>query len=123
MFFFQRYTRFLPRLILNPQGHQKNLSLGINPIDNTEQCCPHDNTVGSHLCDQCVISSERIVYHKLLSILVTGRASLFTDQRMSGPPIRAKYKHFKTICEHTSDNSPTASSSSTSLHWDCTSGT
>ena len=27
--------------------------------------------------------------------------NLFTDQRMSGLPIRAKYKHFKTICEHT----------------------
>ena len=28
---------------------------------------------------------------------VTALASLFTDQRMSGLPIRAKYKHFKTI--------------------------
>ena len=25
------------------------------------------------------------------------RASLFTDHRISGRPIRAKYKHFKTI--------------------------
>ena len=44
--------------------------------------------------------------------LVTERASLFTDQRMSGLPIRAKYKHFKTICEHTFGNSQTDSSSS-----------
>ena len=44
--------------------------------------------------------------------LVTERASLFTDQRMSGLPIHAKHKHFKTICEHTLDNSPTDSSSS-----------
>ena len=29
--------------------------------------------------------------------VVTDRASLFTDERMSGLPIRAKYKHFKTI--------------------------
>ena len=34
-------------------------------------------------------------------------ASLFTDHKMSGRPIRAKYKHFRTICEQTSDNSPT----------------
>ena len=43
--------------------------------------------------------------------LVTDLASLFTDQRMAGLPIRAKHKHFKTICEQTSDNSPTDSSS------------
>ena len=38
--------------------------------------------------------------------IVTDWASLLTDQRMSGPPIRAKYMHDKTICEQTSDNSP-----------------
>ena len=42
---------------------------------------------------------------------VTSSASLFTDQRMSGLPILAKYKYFKTLCEHTLDNSPTVSSS------------
>ena len=31
---------------------------------------------------------------------------------MSGLPIRARYKHFKTICDNTFDNSPTDSSSS-----------
>ena len=43
---------------------------------------------------------------------VTDLASLFTDHKMSGRPIRSKYTHFKTICEQTSDNSPTDSSSS-----------
>ena len=38
---------------------------------------------------------------------VTARASLLPDQRMSSLPIRAKYKHIKTICERTFDNSPT----------------
>ena len=37
--------------------------------------------------------------------LVIDRASLFTDHRISGLPIRAKYKHFRTIWEHTCDNS------------------
>ena len=38
---------------------------------------------------------------------VMDRASLFTDERISGLPIRAKYKHFGTIWEDTFDNSPT----------------
>ena len=44
--------------------------------------------------------------------VVTDRESLFTHQRMSGLPIRAKYKLFKTICEHTFDIFSTDSSSS-----------
>ena len=43
-------------------------------------------------------------------------ASLLTDHRMPGLPIRAKYKHVKTICERTSGNSPTDSVSSC-LDW------
>ena len=43
-------------------------------------------------------------------------ANLFPDHRMSGFPIRAKYKHFRTIWEHTCDNSPTDYVSS-SLKW------
>ena len=34
-------------------------------------------------------------------------ANLFTDHRISGLPIRAKYIHFRTIREHTCGNSPT----------------
>ena len=48
-----------------------------------------------------------IVCHRLWSIFVIDRASLFTDHRISGLPIRAKCKHFRTIGEHTFDNSPT----------------
>ena len=35
------------------------------------------------------------------------RTSLFTDHGISVLPIRAEYKHFRTIWEHTFDNSPT----------------
>ena len=48
---------------------------------------------------------------KLWSIFVIARASLLTDHRISGLPIRAKYRHVKTMCGHTSDNFPTAFSS------------
>ena len=44
------------------------------------------------------------------------RASLFTDHNISGRPILAKYKHFRTIWEHVFDNSPTDFVSS-SLKW------
>ena len=47
---------------------------------------------------------------------VIDRASLFTDHRISGLPIRAKYNHFRTSREHTFDNSPTDFNSS-SLKW------
>ena len=49
--------------------------------------------------------------------LMTARASLLTDHRMSGLPFRAKYKHVKTICHHTFDNYPTDSSSSCLNRW------
>ena len=67
---------------------------------------PHDNVVDSHSCDEYRISSE---LSQARVHLVTPRASLFTDQRMSGLPIRAKYKHFKTMREQTSDMCPTDS--------------
>ena len=44
------------------------------------------------------------------------RASLFTDQRILGLPTCAKYRHFRTICEQTVDNSPTGSFSE-SVNW------
>ena len=47
---------------------------------------------------------------------VMDRTSLFTDHKISGRPILAKYTHFRTIWEHTCDNSPTDFISS-SLKW------
>ena len=47
---------------------------------------------------------------------VTGLANLLTVHGMSGLPVRAKYKHFNTICEHGCDSSPNDSSSSC-LNW------
>ena len=49
--------------------------------------------------------------------LMTDRVSLFVNQRLSDLPIRVSYKHFKTICEQTCDNSPTDSSSSFLKSW------
>ena len=40
-----------PKVDLSPHDRQQNLSLGVNPIENAEPCFPHDNIVGSHLCE------------------------------------------------------------------------
>ena len=81
---------------------------------------PHSNAVCIHMCDECMKSIDSGVCHRLWSIslvhFVIDRASLFTDHGISGLPIRARYKHFSTICEHTCDNSPTDFISS-SLKW------
>ena len=42
-----------------------------------------------------------------LAHLVIARASLFTDHKISGQPMLAKYRHLRTICEQTFDNFPT----------------
>ena len=59
---------------------------------------------------QAIKRAERLPQTPVL--FVTARAVLFTDQKLTSLSIRAKYKHFKTICEHTVDNSPSDSSSS-----------
>ena len=59
------------------------------PIDNAEPCFPHDTVVGSHLCDECRKIVWSSVGHRLVH-LVTDRASLLTDHKMSGLPILAK---------------------------------
>ena len=48
---------------------------------------------------------------------VIDRASLITEQRISSRPRRAKYQHFRTIWEHTFDNSPTDFNSSSLKSW------
>ena len=63
--------------------------------------------------DEYMKSIDSGVCHKLWSILLWNRASLFTVHRISGrPPTRAKKKHFRTIWEHTFDNFPTDFNSS-----------
>ena len=61
------------------------------------------------------INRFRRLSHALVHFVME-RASLFTDHNISGRPIRAKYKHCRTIWEHVFDNSPTDFISS-SLKW------
>ena len=101
----QKNTRHHLRLILSPQGRQQSLSLGITHVCSAVLCSLHDNTGDSHSCDECRKSAFLIHF-------VTHLASVFTDHKMSRRPMPATCKHFKTICEQTSDNSPSDSRSS-----------
>ena len=66
--------------------------------------------------DEYMKSIDSGVCHRLLVHFVIDCANLFRDHRISGRPIRAKYKHFRTIWEQVLDNSPTDFISS-SLKW------
>ena len=71
------------------------------------QCFPHDNIVCSHMYDGCKRSNEIIVCHSLLSISSPQEQVYSKTINMSSLPVRAKYKHLRTIWAHTFDNSPT----------------
>ena len=98
------------RINTNPISHRF-----MSPIDNLHII--HMTMVSVMIRDECRKSNELSVCHRLLSIFVIARASLSTDQRMSGLPIRAQHRHFKTICEHTLDSAPTVPSSSSLKLW------
>ena len=53
----------------------------------------------------CEIKSAKRLSQALVHF-VTARASLFTDHKISGLPIRAKSRHFRAIREQTVENSP-----------------
>ena len=81
----------------NLQDLPQSQSLETVPVCIVWQSYTHSNTVCIHMCDECMKSIDSGVCHKLWSNFVMDRASLFTDHRISGRPIRAKYKHFRTI--------------------------
>ena len=66
----------------------------------------HDNIVCIHMRRMSETKRAKRLSQALVH-LVIARTSLFTDHKISGPLIWAKYKHFKTISEQTADNSPT----------------
>ena len=60
-----------------------------------------------HFCDECKRSKSAKRVSQAFVHFAIARASLFTDHKISGLPIRAKYKYFITMCEQTVDNSLT----------------
>ena len=51
-------------LKISPQ----NQSLETVPVCIVLQCCPHNNIVCTHMCDECKISSDSVVCHRPWSI-------------------------------------------------------
>ena len=99
-------------LILSHQSLLQNQNLEIILFCTVVLCFPHSNIAGTHLCDECTRSNASSVCHKLSSIWLEHEQICSKTTKISGLPIRAKYKHFRTICEQTVDNSPTDSFSS-----------
>ena len=109
---FRKCTEFLLILILSLRDLLQNQSLETIQACIAVLCFPQNNVACIHLYDGCERSNAPSVCHMLFVHFITARASLFTDRKISGLPIRAKYRHVRTIWEQTVDNSPTDSFSS-----------
>ena len=77
-------------------------------------CVPHDIIAWNVWWMKEIKRAKRL--SQPLVHVVTARANLITDHGISGPPMRAKYKHVRTICEYIFHNSP-AAPNSYSLNW------
>ena len=84
-------------LIFSPQGLLQNQSLRTIQVCVVVLCFPQNNIGGIQLYDDCTRSNAPSVLSQALVHFVIDRASFFTDHKISGRPILAKYKHFKTI--------------------------
>ena len=114
MYDFQKCTMFLQKWISNLQDLPQNRSLETVPV-----CI-----VLHHITILFVFTCVMNTWYQSIQAFDTGfgrfvidLANLFTDHRISGLPIRAKYKHFRTIWEHTCHNSPTDFISSALKWW------
>ena len=96
MYDFQKCIMFHLKQILSPQDLLQNRSLETVPACIVLQYYPHNNTVYIHMCDEYKKINRFRRLSQALVHFVIDRASLFTDHRISGLPVRAKYKHFRT---------------------------
>ena len=108
-------TMFLLMWTLNLQDLLQNQNLEIIPVDSVVLYFHMTILFELHVWWIYEINRFRRLWQALV-LFVIDRASLFTDHRISGLPIRAKYELFKTLCEQTSDSAPNDASSSC-LNW------
>ena len=107
MYDFRICAQVLLRLILSLQDLRQNQSPEIVPACIVVQCLPHDNTVCIHSYDECKRSNVLNVCRMLSSISLWHEQACSRTIKMSGLARRAKYRHVKTMCAQTFDNSPT----------------
>ena len=92
----KKRTMFLQKWISNLQDLPRNQSLGTVPVCIVWQYYPNDNIVSIHMYDEYLKSVDSSVCQALAHFVID-RANLFTDHNISSRPIRARYKHFRTI--------------------------
>ena len=82
-------------------------------------CCVSHKTIlpKTYMCDECTRSNALNVCHMLLTISFAHKQICSHTIKNGSTPIRAKYRHFRTICEQTVDKSPTDPFSSSSNWW------
>ena len=103
----RRCTEFLLMLILNLQGFLQNQSLETMLFCIVVLCFPHNNMVGTHLCDECTRSKRTNCLSQAYVHFVTARASLFTRPLKYQVSQCQPYTDIlRTICEQTIDNWP-----------------
>ena len=98
MYDFRKCTMFLQKWILNLQDLQQNQSLEKALVCIVWQYYPHDKIVFIYMYDEYMYEINRFWrLSQALLHFVMDRASLFTDHSISGRPILAKDKQFRTI--------------------------
>ena len=107
MYDFQKRIMLLQKWISNPQDLPWSRSLETVPVCIGLQHYPHSNIVCVHMCAG-MISIDSDVCHRFWSVLWWILKVSSLSNRSSGlPSVRVKNKHFRTIWEHTCDNSRT----------------
>ena len=91
MYDFQKCTMFLQKWISNLQDLPRSQNLETVPICIVWQYYPNDNIVRIHLYDELFEINRFRRLSQALVHIVMDRASLFTDHKISGRPIRAKF--------------------------------
>ena len=97
---------FTLKWILNLQDLPRSENLETVPICIVWQYYLQDITVCIHMCDENFEINRFSRLSQALVHFVMDRTSLFTDHKISGRPILARYNHFRTIGEQVLDNSP-----------------
>ena len=96
MYDYRKHIMCTLKWISNLLDLPRSRSLETVPVCIVLQSYPHSNTANIHMCDECKISIDSGRLSQALVQFVIDRASLFTDHKISGRPIRAKYKHLRT---------------------------
>ena len=88
---FRKHTTFHLRSISNLQDRQQSQSL--ETVQSALLCGVSHMTILLEFTREMTVRNQS----QALVHVVIARASLLTDHRISGPPLRANYRHFRTI--------------------------